>query len=319
MTTGTEIDGTGGVGCKQVLVAGAAGFVGAHLWPGLAARHRLVVASRKPMTGLPSGVVSSSGDLEKERFADELAGRDAEVVVYLAGLTDAERCEREPERATRANAEAPERLARAVSRSCRRFIYVSTDLVFDGGRGFYSESDAPGPISVYGRTKLEGERAVRSVLGDRALVVRLSLVYGARNHPESRESFAERMVRAAANGIPADLFVDELRTPIYVEDVTEFLLRLVELELAPALVHLGGPERLTRFDMGKIALEVFGLPSELARARLAAEAASLAPRPRDASLDTRLAKRLGLAAADVRTGLERMKRDMERKGFMVGS
>jgi dTDP-4-dehydrorhamnose reductase len=306
---------------RRILIAGAGGFVGAHLWPRLARQNRVVVVSRKPLTPLPAGVVARAGDLEDERFTDDLARGepDADVVVYLAGVTDAQRAQREPELAFRSNVEAPERLARALSRRCRRFVFVSTDLVFDGAGSFYRESDVPRPLSVYGRTKLEGERAVRAVLGDRSVTARLALVYGARNRPESRESFAERMVRAAAAGNPVDLFTDEIRTPVYVEDAAESLSRLVDLDEAPGVVHLGGPERLSRFEMGMAVLAIFDLPAGLARPCLAADAPSLAPRPKDVSLDIALGASLGLVSCDVRVGIARMKRAMERRGFMVGS
>ncbi len=219
-----------------------------------------------------------------------------------------ERCERTSRR--RNGFRALFREASGGSFSCRPI------LVFDGRRSFYRESDVPHPLSVYGRTKLEGEQAVRAVLGDRLTVVRLALVYGARKSPESRESFAERMVRTAATGSPVDLFTDEHRTPIYVEDAAECLARLAEVEPAPPVVHLGGPERTSRYEMGRTALEIFGLPLALARPRPAPPSSST--RPRDVSLDTTLARSLGLACDGVRCGLGRMKRDMEGNGFMVG-
>jgi dTDP-4-dehydrorhamnose reductase len=156
-------------------------------------------------------------------------------------------------------------------------VYVSTDLVFDGERAPYAETDEPNPLSVYGRTKLAGERAPAST------VVRLALTYGPRPSVDARPSFVERVIERAFRGERVSLYFDEFRTPIYVEDAARALALLVEDPKLPAIVHLGGPERVSRFEMGSKALAEFGLPSDLAEPRSRLENAG-APRPRDVSL-----------------------------------
>ncbi|MGH9319082.1 MAG: SDR family oxidoreductase [Vicinamibacteria bacterium] len=265
-------------------------------------------------------MVHVQGDLEEERTLDLLSRTKPEAVVHLAALTDADVCEEHPERAQRSNAEIPERLASAVEESCRRFILVSTDLVFDGERGAYEESDPPRPISVYGRAKLEGEMRARAVLGDRATVVRLALVYGPRPHSAARETFVERMLESAAQGTRVALYTDEIRSPVYVEDAALGLARLLELDVAtPSTLHLGGPDPWSRFEMGAMALSTFGLDPDLGEARLRSDARTKAPRPRDVSLDSSRARALGLPSRGLADGLEAMKGEMERRGFMVGS
>jgi dTDP-4-dehydrorhamnose reductase len=300
----------------KILLTGAGGFVGGHLWRKLRDRHQVTTVGRRPLPGSSRHV---QGDLEEDRVLDLLSRTVPDVVVHLTALTDADRCEEQPERARAVNAEIPARLASVVPKSCRRFVQVSTDLVFDGERAPYGEADAALPISVYGRTKLEGEREVVSVLGERACIARLALTYGPRPRAVSRPSFIERMVASASRGEVVSLFEDEFRTPIYVEDAAHALAFLVEGPTPPPVVHLGGPDRCSRLEMGAMALTSFGLSCDRARACSRSEIRSRAPRPRDVSLVSSVAVALGLSSRSLLAGLSSMKRDMERLGFMVGS
>lgn len=300
----------------RILLTGARGFVGGHLWSRLRARHEVVTVGRLPLPASPRHV---QGDLEDEGLLDTLSRVAPDAVIHLAALTDADLCEERPELAGISNADVPARLASAVVRSCSRFIQVSTDLVFDGERAPYAETDSALPISVYGRTKLAGERGAASILGERACIARLALVYGPRASSRSRPSFVERLLARAYRGEKVALFEDEFRTPIYVEDVAAALALLVEHPSPPGIVHLGGPERCSRLSMGTKALAAFDIPSDRVEARSRCSVAGRAPRPRDVSLSSSVALALGLRSRSLTEGLESMRREMERMGFMVGS
>ena len=283
----------------RVLLTGSTGFLGAHVLERLEADDRYDVVT-----------------LRGRELTEESASKCApDVVLHLAAMTDADACERDPDAARAANVEATRRLAKGVRDSCRVFLGASTDLVFDGERAPYRESDDALPTAVYGASKLEGERAARDELGERAVAVRLALMYGPRRGAESRKSFAETMIERARSGESVTLFEDQIRTALYVEDAAAGLLKLAELGPAHPVVHLGGPERASRYEMGLVALDVFGLPRELARvSRMADHSVPKRPkagldaihavRPRDVSLDGALARSLGLDVRGLRKGLE---------------
>jgi dTDP-4-dehydrorhamnose reductase len=228
-----------------------------------------------------------------------------DLVVHSAALTDADRCQMEPDAAFRLNAEATTRLARAASHSCRRFLYCSTDLVFDGGRSFYREGDPVEPILAYGRTKREGEQRAEALLGHRAVILRLALLFGLSGG--GRRSFAERMVRDGQNGQPVKVFSDQFRSPLYVEDAATGIEHLLGLGETPRAVHLGGPERVSRYDMGRTAAQVFGFSPALAVPTRMAEVPSAAPRPADVSLDVSLARSIGFEPRTVEAGFRAMR------------
>ena len=277
------------------LVLGASGFLGTALLE--RAGPRAVGVARA--AGGPAGAradrgwrsldVTVPGALED--LLDEL--RPA-AVVNAAALARADVCEREPEGAARLNVELPRRLATWTAAHGARLVHVSTDLVFGGRppRGErYDEGDPPAPLHVYGRTKAAGEEAVLAA-DPGALVARLPLLFG-----DSRGrglGASDALLAALERGESPRLFDDEWRTPLDVDDAARALLELLALERA-GLLHVAGPERLSRFELGHAVLDA-SPDRERRRERLvrasAAGAGLVPPRPSDVSLDARVAAEL---------------------------
>lgn len=287
----------------RCLLTGATGFLGSYLTKRLPADVEALVVSRRPRPELERGNVKCLvADLEDPDSLAPIRSFAPSIVLHLASLTDADVCEREPSRAERVNESATRALASLVEPSCHRFLYVSTDLVFDGSRGNYAESDEARPLSAYGRTKLLGERAAASVLGERTTVARVALLYGRSPGGGARRSFADVMIARLVQGQPVTLFMDQFRTPAHVDDAASSLWTLARLPRVPSLVHIGGPERVSRYEMGLLACETLALSPESLVARKMEEVPAEAPRPVDVSFDTSLARRLGLPARPLREG-----------------
>lgn len=134
-----------------------------------------------------------------------------------------------------------------------RFIYLSTDQVFDGTAAPYTETSTPCPINPYGKAKAQAEDLVRS-LNPQATIVRTSLLYDLRK-PDRQTS---RLIQAISQEESFRLFVDEWRSPIWVENLADVLLELATQE-APAILHIGGTERLNRWELGMELLEHFNI------------------------------------------------------------
>lgn len=132
------------------------------------------------------------------------------------------------------NVDGSAAVARAARR--RRLIHLSSDLVFDGARGRYREEDPASPVGEYGRSKAEAERLVAE-LHPQATIVRTSLLYGG-SEPGTQERFAREGTR---------FFVDEIRSPVRVDDLAEAILELLSLDV-PGPLHLGGPDDVSRYD-----------------------------------------------------------------------
>ena len=297
------------MGRSRVLVTGGTGFLGAYLLERLAKRYEVHAGLRHGK--LPP--FASPFPLElRDKASIEAARRLApRYVVHNAALTYPDVCEDDPDAAHAVNVDGTRMLAEAVRGSCIHFIYCSTDLVFDGTRPESSETATPTPLMVYGRTKLAGEAVARAVLGDRVVVARLALLYGQGRGRSAGRTFTERTLEEARQGRAVRLFRDQFRSPLYVEDAAAGIAAILTWPDPPAVVHLGGPERISRFEMGVETLAVFGLDRSLAIPVSMEDVPFRVPRPRDVSFDIRRARSMGFDPLPVGKGLLAM-RDASR-------
>jgi dTDP-4-dehydrorhamnose reductase len=265
----------------RILVTGASGQLGAYLLRELQRRGRDALAWTGSRRGELFGFNLQSVDLA-DRDAVVAAFRAArpDVVIHAAALSAIADCYREPQRAEQVNARGTGLLAELGAESGARLVYVSTDLVFDGTKSWYRESDATGPLSIYARSKVAGEQAVRAF--PRHAIARVSLLFG----PSlvGRVSFFDEQLAALRAGTTRRLFVDEWRTPLSLAVAAEGLLALAASDFAGVL-HLGGPERLSRLEMGQRLARWLGSSAEIVPVSRDSVAAPEA-RPRDVSLDT---------------------------------
>jgi len=210
-----------------------------------------------------------------------LRAADPDAIIHLAAISSADEVWRDPQTAWQINVEATRRLAEWANGNDRRIVFTSTDLVFDGTKSWYREDDLPSPVLEYGRMK----RAAELAIGESRLnlTVRVSLLYG--YAPSGRDGFFDRSVASLRSGAPAMFFADEFRTPL---DYTTAATVLVELAVSEAagLVHLGGPERLSRFELMRRAAVALGIDADRVRPSSLAQYAFAEPRPADVSLDT---------------------------------
>ncbi len=183
----------------RVLVAGAAGQLGRALAATAPAGIELLAPDEASFDILDEGRVDST----------VMAARPA-LVVNAAAYTAVDRAESEPERAQAVNARAAGRLAAAAAAAGARFVQVSTDFVFDGTLGRpYRPDDAPNPLSVYGRSKLAGERAVAAAHAG-ALIVRTAWV-----HAAGGQNFVATMLRLMRERDAVSVVADQMGTPTH--------------------------------------------------------------------------------------------------------
>lgn len=271
----------------KVLVTGAAGLLGGRLATLLAARGFEVAAVRREAAP-PPGLRVLGLDLTVEAALEAALDEERpDAVVHAAVLSRADECERRPDLASELNARLPGRLAAACRPRGIRLVGLSTDLVFGGDRAFADERTEPAPLGVYGRTKLEGEEALLSA-DPSAAVARVALVAGRGHGP--RGTASESVAWALGEGRAVRLFADEYRTPVDAESVAGGVALLLERGGA-GLFHLGGPERLSRLELGLRVARALGLPSRGIESALQADYQGPDRRPADTSLDSARARR----------------------------
>ena len=267
-------------------MTGAGGLLGGRLAALLHGRgHEVLAACRRspPPPGPRALPLELTDGPALEAALDAL--RPA-ALVHSAAL-GVERCEADPAEAERINVLLPAALARLCRERGLRLVSLSTDLVFGGDRALSTEADPPAPRSAYGRTKLAGEEAVLDALPS-AAVVRVALVLGRGHGPRATSS--ESIVWAARAGRPLRLFVDEHRTPVDPGSVADAIDRLLARPAAGRF-HLGGPERLSRLDLGRRVARAFDLAEGAFAPARQADHRGPDPRPADVSLDSSRARR----------------------------
>lgn len=281
---------------RRLLVTGASGFVGG----------RLLEALRGRFDASGTCLRSARPGLDAVDLADAAAARALfearrpEVVLHCAAKAAPDDCEADPAAARRANTEAAGVVAALCAERGARLIHVSTDLVFDGTRGGCTEQDEAAPLSVYGRTKLEGERAALAACPS-AAVVRVSLVYG--RALCGRPSFLDWLVGELSAGRRVKVFTDQWRTPTPAAQLPEVLERLAASG-ARGVFHWGGAERVSRLEFARAVCRRFGFGPALLEPIRMADFGYSAARPRDCSLDSgKLAALLGLRPWGLEAGL----------------
>jgi dTDP-4-dehydrorhamnose reductase len=172
-------------------------------------------------------------------------------------------------------------VAEAAAEAGARCIVMSTDLVFDGVRGNYTEEDSPNPILLYGQAKADMERALLALDTDLS-IVRTSLILTL----EPMGKHVDWIVSALRRGERRILFTDELRCPIWSDDLAAALLELTELDYR-GLLHIAGPEVTHRYALGLALAAHFGLDPAPIVPSLSAE--SGLNRPLNCTLDSRRA------------------------------
>jgi dTDP-4-dehydrorhamnose reductase len=267
----------------RIAVTGTGGRVGAALVRRFCERHEVVSLPRRDC------------DLaEPASLAAALDALQCDVFINPAGLTSLEDCENDPPAADRINARAPGEIARWAARRGVPVFHFSTDYVFSGELpGLRAEAESTAPLSVYGRSKLAGERAVLAFPGN--CVVRVSWVFG----PE-KPSFVDAVFDDARAGRPLAAIADKFSRPTATGDLAGWLETLVEAR-ATGIVHAcnSGPPAswhdLATCVVRKMAdCGCIDSAPEIARQKLAEISGFRAPRPRFTAMDTtRLAGFLG--------------------------
>lgn len=269
---------------RSLVVFGGGGFLGAQVLRRAAAAGWERTVSLSRVTGLDL----ASAEPRAVEAALRAAGADA--VILCSAMAKIDECEREPALAEATNARGPSTVARACAALGLRLVHVSTDLAFgtvSAPSGGFREDHEPAPISTYGRTKVAGERAVLAAC-PAALVARVPLLYG--DSLGRGMGASDGLLAALSRSESPTLFTDEWRTPLDVVDAADALLELAH-SAACGLLHVAGPERISRAEFGRRALAAAGASAELRTAsRESVPLANL--RPADVSLDTALARRI---------------------------
>ncbi|MGG6294206.1 SDR family oxidoreductase [Leptolyngbya sp. AN02str] len=278
---------------QTLFITGISGFLGAYVGRVAASQWRVVGSYRSTPAQIPHVAMLRLDLTDSQAIAQTLMEVRPQAVIHLAAISKPNVCEQDVARSHAVNVTAAVELANRCAEANIPLVFTSTDLVFDGLGAPYCETDAVNPMSVYGEQKAKAEQAILAGY-PQAVVCRMPLMYGAcaRN-----SNFLPQFVNQVRSGQSLKLFVDEFRTPVSGYDAALGL--LLALNTAQGILHLGGRDRLSRYEFGRQMAEVFELPMELICTSHRADVAMAAPRPPDVSLHSSRAFALGYAPQTV--------------------
>lgn len=299
---------------KRLLVTGVSGLLGlnlAYLSAGsyqvtgvLRGKRAVSVPGRTPFEVVAADLTQAG---QIERLMEQTC---PDAIIHCAALTDVDRCQVMADEAEQINALLPGQLAQAALKNGVRLLHISTDAVFDGARGDYTEEDQPRPINTYARTKLAGERAVADANPD-ALVARVNFFgWSWQGSRSLSEYFFHHL--SAGQAVPG--YTDLQFCPLLVNDMVEILLRMLEQGLS-GLYHVVSSEAQSKFSFGRMLAREFGLDEALIFPASYQESEMQAPRsPRLTLRSDKLAQALGETLPGQQAGLRRYA-SLYRQGY----
>jgi dTDP-4-dehydrorhamnose reductase len=263
---------------KLAMITGAGGLLGGSM-------HKSLGQSGWRVAAL------THSDLDITNEADvQLAVEDVrpDVLINCVATADVDRCELEPDWAYAVNATG----ARSLARACREFgadiVHVSTDYVFDGSKeGFYTQEDEPRPVSVYGKSKLAGEFAVREE-AERFYIVRTSWLFGV-----GGKNFGSRIIEYARKGASLKGVIDQTSIPTYAPDLAARILEIIDLG-AHGLYHVTSTGPTSWMEFAKVALALAGMSEVEIEPVTRSALNQLAPRPQNSAMRCLVSEKLGL-------------------------
>lgn len=275
---------------KTVLITGANGFLGYYLVQQLLQKNFTVLATGKGENRLPFKNENFTYHLldftSKESVAAVFAKTKPDVIIHCGAISKPDECEQNREAAILFNVTGTINLLQASEKVSAHFIFLSTDFVFQGDKGFYKEDDERAPVNFYGETKVLAEDEVMQY-SFTWTIVRTVLVYG--RTFSGRENIVTNTAKALQQGNALKIFDDQVRTPTYVEDLAAGIVTIVE-KGATGIYHLSGEDVRTPYSVAVETAQILGYDAGLITPVKAEEFDQPARRPAKTGFDITRAK-----------------------------
>jgi dTDP-4-dehydrorhamnose reductase len=263
----------------KFLVTGSAGLVGRQIIKDLTKSYDEIYAcynNSKPEHGIATPLdLTNSANIIKV-----VDNTKPDVIIHLAAMTNVDQCEKEKDLALKINAKATQTLARQAAKHGSFLVYVSTDYVFDGESGMKKENDTTNPVDYYGKSKLEGEKALDD-MASAWCIARTSTPFGLHKTKKSFPLFVAENLKAKKQ---ITAMTDQFTSPIYVPNLSKMLIEIGTRQIT-GIIHTAGATRVSRYDVASLIAEKLHLDKDLIKPVTMKEMNWTAKRPMDSSLD----------------------------------
>ncbi|MBD2338365.1 NAD(P)-dependent oxidoreductase [Calothrix sp. FACHB-156] len=283
---------------KKLLVTGASGFLGWHICQQAKPEWEVYgtyFANSLEIPGLKTLKVNLSNFQELKQIFNDIKPA---AVIHTAALSQPNFCQTHPQESYAINVTASCNIAGLCADYAIPCAFTSTDLVFDGLNAPYQETDSVNPLNIYGEQKVQAEIGMLERYPHTA-VCRMPLMFGMAT--PTAKSFMQQFIETLQADKELSLFIDEFRTPVSGKTAAQGL--LLGLEKVQGLIHLGGKERISRYDFMRLLVEVFEIPNATLKGCRQEDIKMAAPRPKDVSLNSSKAFALGYQPLSIKEEL----------------
>ena len=243
----------------KILITGISSFLGHHILRSIPSGHSICGSYFSNLLRHKSIKAVRLDITDRQSVRNCVDSFAPDIIIHIAAMSVVSACEKNPEQAYLTNVEGSRNIAEVCGNKIR-LIHISTDMVFNGRKtGYYCEDDKPDPITVYGKTKLEGEKAVQAVCRN-AVILRPTLMYGA--DINTQRGFLFWMKEQAIRNKKVNLFINQYRTPLFIEDACRLIWNFAENH-HKGVFHAGGPDRLNRVEIGQKYLPMAGISKDV--------------------------------------------------------
>ena len=285
---------------KKLLITGASGFLGWHLCQIAKQEYSVYGTYLSHKIEIPGVETLSANLIEENQLQQIFKEIQPTAVIHTAALSQPNFCQTHPQESHKINVTASKNIAKLCADASIPCVFTSTDLVFDGKNAPYKETDPVNPVNLYGEQKVMAEEEMLKCY-PMTTVCRMPLMFGAQT--PTATSFIQGFIKTLQQGKELNLFTDELRTPVSGLTAAKGILLVLEQQVS-GHIHLGGKERISRYDFGKLMVEVFQLSDAKIKPGRQQDVKMAAPRPSDVSLDSSVAFELGYTPLSVKEELE---------------
>lgn len=291
----------------KIFITGANGLLGQAITSVFSREtdYDLILSSVEDKAYLDYGYRYEVLDITKKEDVKAMIGiYSPDVIINCAAYTNVDKCETERELSWKINVDGVKNIIIAARRSDCRIVHYSTDYIFDGRNGPYSEESVPNPISFYGREKLASENAL--VTSDvRFAIIRTLVLYGIGNNV--KQNFALWMIDNLRKGSPINIVTDQISNVTIIDDLAYGTMKIVERNLT-GVYNIAGSDILSRYDFAMKMCDVFKFNKELIRPITTDMLHQAAPRPMKSGLTTyKMESELNFKPMDSLEGLRLLK------------
>jgi len=294
---------------SNVFITGTNGLLGQHLVESFSRVHQVFASDlgSEPFFLFPHVPYEPMDILDKEKLNFLITSFKPQLIINAAAYTDVDGCETNKEKAWEVNVKGVDNFIDVCQKEKTKLIHISTDYVFDGKNGPYSEDDPPNPASYYGRTKLEAELRIKAG-GIDFIIIRTNVLFGVGE--KVNPNFFTWVLDKLRNSEKIRVVTDQFNNPTLVDDLARAILELASKKFS-GIINLAGSDYLSRYDFAQKIAEEFELDKNKINPIKTDDLKQKAPRPFKGGLKTDLAKKiLKTDLSGVSKGLDHLRKEI---------